>query len=162
MSSWGYKGYCEVWCEGSNDWIYPHLHEGADRMVELAHLNGDHTPLRRRALVRSWVKSGRAAASLPAEFRAGITGGQAVEHRLELALEHAQLGHLLVDLAYPPGQERAQAGPQGPALAGRPRNEQGGDVLQAHADALGPADERQLVQGRLVEHPVAVGCPPGR
>ena len=36
MSSWGYKGYSEVWLEGSNDWIYRHLHEGADRMVELA------------------------------------------------------------------------------------------------------------------------------
>jgi 1,4-alpha-glucan branching enzyme len=36
FSSWGYKGYCEVWLEGSNDWIYRHLHECADRMVELA------------------------------------------------------------------------------------------------------------------------------
>lgn len=27
FSSWGYKGYCEVWLEGSNDWIYRHLHE---------------------------------------------------------------------------------------------------------------------------------------
>jgi 1,4-alpha-glucan branching enzyme len=36
MSSWGYKGYHEVWLEGSNDWIYPHLHMMADRMVELA------------------------------------------------------------------------------------------------------------------------------
>ena len=27
MSSWGYKGYAEVWLEGSNDWIYRHLHE---------------------------------------------------------------------------------------------------------------------------------------
>jgi 1,4-alpha-glucan branching enzyme len=36
MSSWGYKGYNEVWLEGSNDWIYPHLHKAADRMVELA------------------------------------------------------------------------------------------------------------------------------
>ena len=36
LSSWGYKGYCEVWLEGSNDWIYRHLHEDADRMVELA------------------------------------------------------------------------------------------------------------------------------
>jgi 1,4-alpha-glucan branching enzyme len=35
MSSWGYKGYNEVWLEGSNDWIYPHLHMMADRMVEL-------------------------------------------------------------------------------------------------------------------------------
>jgi 1,4-alpha-glucan branching enzyme len=36
MSSWGYKGFNEVWLEGSNDWIYRHLHKAADRMVELA------------------------------------------------------------------------------------------------------------------------------
>ncbi len=36
MSSWGNKGYNEVWLEGSNDWVYPHLHKLADRMVELA------------------------------------------------------------------------------------------------------------------------------
>jgi 1,4-alpha-glucan branching enzyme len=35
-SSWGYKGYAEVWLDGSNDWIYPHLHKAADRMIELA------------------------------------------------------------------------------------------------------------------------------
>jgi 1,4-alpha-glucan branching enzyme len=50
MSSWGYKGYSEVWCEGSNDWIYRHLHEGADRMVELARNNPSPDALRRRAL----------------------------------------------------------------------------------------------------------------
>ncbi|NLY74216.1 MAG: DUF1957 domain-containing protein [Firmicutes bacterium] len=38
MSSWGYKGYNEVWLEGSNDWIYRHLHKAADRMVELAQI----------------------------------------------------------------------------------------------------------------------------
>lgn len=36
MSSWGYKGYAEVWLDGCNDWIYPHLHKAAERMVELA------------------------------------------------------------------------------------------------------------------------------
>ncbi len=36
MSSWGHKGYSEVWLNGSNDWIYPHLHIMGDRMVELA------------------------------------------------------------------------------------------------------------------------------
>jgi 1,4-alpha-glucan branching enzyme len=36
MSSWGYKGFNEVWLEGSNDWIYRHLHKTADLMVELA------------------------------------------------------------------------------------------------------------------------------
>jgi 1,4-alpha-glucan branching enzyme len=35
-SSWGYKGYAEVWLNGTNDWIYRHLHKAADRMVELA------------------------------------------------------------------------------------------------------------------------------
>src|SRR4029077_11436190 len=50
LSSWGYKGYCEVWLEGSNDWLYRHLHEIADRMVELAQRNSDPTPLQRRGL----------------------------------------------------------------------------------------------------------------
>ncbi|MBI4667400.1 MAG: DUF1957 domain-containing protein [Nitrospinae bacterium] len=35
-SSWGHKGYSEVWLDESNDWIYRHLHKAADRMVELA------------------------------------------------------------------------------------------------------------------------------
>lgn len=35
-ASWGYRGYNEVWLNGSNDWIYPHLHKAADQMVELA------------------------------------------------------------------------------------------------------------------------------
>lgn len=36
FSSWGYKGYAEVWLDGSNDWIYPHLHQMGVRMVEMA------------------------------------------------------------------------------------------------------------------------------
>jgi 1,4-alpha-glucan branching enzyme len=36
MSSWGYQGYNEVWLEGSNDWIYRHLHHAGSRMIELA------------------------------------------------------------------------------------------------------------------------------
>ncbi len=36
FSSWGYKGFSEVWLEGSNDWIYRHLHEASWRMKELA------------------------------------------------------------------------------------------------------------------------------
>ena len=35
-SSWGYKGYSEYWLEGSNDWIYRHLHRTSQRMTELA------------------------------------------------------------------------------------------------------------------------------
>ncbi len=35
-SSWGDKGYYEVWLNGENDWIYRHLHQGARRMIALA------------------------------------------------------------------------------------------------------------------------------
>ncbi|MDD5652786.1 MAG: DUF1957 domain-containing protein [Candidatus Omnitrophica bacterium] len=36
MSSWGWKGYSEMWLQGSNDWIYRHLHTSSYRMTELA------------------------------------------------------------------------------------------------------------------------------
>jgi len=49
-SSWGYKGYNEVWLEGTNDWIYRHLHIAADRMVELAHKYPNAQGTLRRAL----------------------------------------------------------------------------------------------------------------
>lgn len=35
-SSWGDKGYYEVWLSSSNDYIYRHLHKAADRMTEMA------------------------------------------------------------------------------------------------------------------------------
>ncbi|GAB4343509.1 MAG: DUF1957 domain-containing protein [Candidatus Abyssubacteria bacterium] len=50
MSSWGYKGYNEVWLEGSNDWIYRHLHKACARMTELAREHPNPDPLARRAL----------------------------------------------------------------------------------------------------------------
>jgi 1,4-alpha-glucan branching enzyme len=34
--SWGAGGFHEVWLNGSNDWIYPYLHAGAERMSALA------------------------------------------------------------------------------------------------------------------------------
>jgi 1,4-alpha-glucan branching enzyme len=36
LSSWGWKGYSEMWLQGSNDWIYRHLHKASLRMTELA------------------------------------------------------------------------------------------------------------------------------
>ena len=35
-SSWGDKGYYDVWLSGANDWIYRHLHKAEQRMVALA------------------------------------------------------------------------------------------------------------------------------
>jgi 1,4-alpha-glucan branching enzyme len=35
-SSWGNKGYWEVWLDHCNSWIYPHLHAAARRMTDAA------------------------------------------------------------------------------------------------------------------------------
>lgn len=40
QSSWGDKGYHEVWLNGTNDWIYRHLHIAQDRMKDLMHISG--------------------------------------------------------------------------------------------------------------------------
>lgn len=49
-SSWGWKGYHEYWLGGTNEWIYRHLHSGAERMIELAQQNANATGLVERAL----------------------------------------------------------------------------------------------------------------
>ena len=50
-SSWGHKGYWEVWLDDSNAWIYPHLHAASRRMTELARqYEKEASPLMDRAL----------------------------------------------------------------------------------------------------------------
>jgi len=49
-SSWGYKGYSDVWLEESNEWIYRHLHKAADRMVDMARRNSAANGVLKRAL----------------------------------------------------------------------------------------------------------------
>jgi 1,4-alpha-glucan branching enzyme len=50
LCSWGAGGYAGVWLDGSNDWIYRHLHKAAERMIALARDVRRPTPLERRAL----------------------------------------------------------------------------------------------------------------
>ena len=49
-SSWGHNGYNEVWLNGSNDWIYRHLHTASRRMEELTRRFPDPDALTLRAL----------------------------------------------------------------------------------------------------------------
>ncbi len=49
-SSWGWKGYHEVWLNGANDWIWRHLHKAGERMVELANTYPNADGLLQRAL----------------------------------------------------------------------------------------------------------------
>lgn len=50
LSSWGYQGYSEVWLNASNDWVYRHLNQAAERMVELARRYETPSETERRAL----------------------------------------------------------------------------------------------------------------
>ncbi|MGB4263587.1 MAG: 1,4-alpha-glucan branching protein domain-containing protein [Fervidobacterium sp.] len=50
-SSWGANGYNEVWLNGSNDWIYLHLHEMIERMTDMAKRHAEEKdPLKVRVL----------------------------------------------------------------------------------------------------------------
>ncbi len=49
-SSWGYKGYNEVWLNGTNDWVWGHVLEASRRMEALARFHETPSPLERRAL----------------------------------------------------------------------------------------------------------------
>ncbi len=50
QSSWGFGGYNEVWLEGSNDWVYRHTEQAAERMTQLANRFADAEGLELRAL----------------------------------------------------------------------------------------------------------------
>ncbi len=84
-SSWGYKGYNEVWLNGSNDWIYRHVHASADRMVELARRFPAANGLTRRALNQAARELLLAQAS---DWAFIMSRGTVVEYAVQRAREH--------------------------------------------------------------------------
>ena len=50
LCSWGANGYNDVWLDSSNDWIYRHLHQAAEKMTELATDYSAPDSLTKRAL----------------------------------------------------------------------------------------------------------------
>jgi 1,4-alpha-glucan branching enzyme len=52
-STWGWKGYNEVWLAGQNDWIYRHLHATADRLHALCRRYPSAEERTRRALTQA-------------------------------------------------------------------------------------------------------------
>ncbi len=50
QSSWGWKGYNEVWLQEANDWVYRHLHRATELMEGLVDLFPDPNPVEKRAL----------------------------------------------------------------------------------------------------------------
>jgi 1,4-alpha-glucan branching enzyme len=52
-SSWGHNGYYEVWLNGTNDWIYRHLHQASKRMEALAARKSAPGTLEHRAVTQA-------------------------------------------------------------------------------------------------------------
>jgi len=77
MSSWGWKGYSEMWLQGPNDWVYRHLHKASERMTELAEAHPAQTNGLNRA--RSTRRCGSCSW---AKFRLGVYHGHRHAHRL--------------------------------------------------------------------------------
>ncbi len=84
-SSWGYMGYNEVWLNGSNDWIYRHIHASADRMTELAGHFPAASGLTRRALNQAARELLLAQAS---DWPFIMSRGTVVEYAVRRAKEH--------------------------------------------------------------------------
>jgi len=87
MSSWGFKGYCEVWLEGSNDWIYRHLHKASERMVEMAERLPAANGLQRRALNQAARELLLAQSS---DWAFIMKTGTVVEYAVKRTTEHIQ------------------------------------------------------------------------
>ncbi len=50
MSSWGHKGYNEIWLNRSNNYIYRHIHKATERMISLADRFSEAKGVLQRAL----------------------------------------------------------------------------------------------------------------
>ena len=93
-SSWGFKGYQEVWLSSANDWIYAHLHHAADRMVALARRHPDAQGLVRRALDQAARELLLAQSS---DWAFIIARGTVVDYAVRRTTEHLQRFRRLAD-----------------------------------------------------------------
>lgn len=95
MSSWGDKGYNDVWLNSGNDWIYRHLIKGAQRMVELSNKFPKADGLLQRAL-------NQAARELvlmqSSDWAFLMTVGTAKEYSTKRTQEHIKRFNSLYDM----------------------------------------------------------------
>ncbi len=97
FSSWGTKGYSEVWLDSSNDWVYRHVHKAVERMSELVARFPDGSGLKQRALNQAARETLLAQASdWPFIMRAGTAVPYAVsrvkDHVANVAHVYDSLG----------------------------------------------------------------------
>ncbi len=89
ISSWGNKGFHEVWLNDRNDWIYPHLHRAAGMLEGLAKGKARENGLKQRAFNQAIRELLLAQAS---DWAFMINAGTMVDYASKRAKEHlAQL-----------------------------------------------------------------------
>jgi 1,4-alpha-glucan branching enzyme len=85
-SSWGDKGYYDVWLNGSNDWVYRHLHFMADKMTELADRFHNSTDMTLERILNQMARELLLAQSSDWAFL--MTTKTAVEYSTKRTKEH--------------------------------------------------------------------------
>ena len=107
----------------------------------------------RRALAGARVDVATAVGT--AAIRPGAGGVEAGQDPLQLTLERRLVGDLAAQLADPAAHERTELVLERFAFAGEPGLDQGGHVVEAHPEPLGPPDEREPLDGAVVVEAVA-------
>ena len=107
LSSWGYKGYSEVWLEGSNDWIWRHVHRATGRMIELANAYPDAPPHLGRVLNQAARELLLAQAS---DWAFIMKTGTSVDYARRRTVEHLAAFWRLRAAAWPPGAAQGAGG----------------------------------------------------
>ncbi len=92
LSSWGQHGYCGVWLDPSNDWIYNHLHRATERMIRLARAHPDEKGWTRRALDQCAREVLLAQSS---DFPFMMKMGTTVDYAVRRVREHLEAAHEL-------------------------------------------------------------------
>ena len=92
LSSWGTKGYSEVWLDGSNDWIYRHVHKAIERMAELNGRFPSEAGLKRRALNQA---AREALLAMASDWPFIMRAGTAVPYAVRRVKDHvANVAHV--------------------------------------------------------------------
>jgi len=85
-SSWGDKGYYDVWLNTGNDWIYRHLHYMSDKMVDLAkYYHSTKDDFKKRCLNQMARELFLAQSS---DWAFLVTTGTAIDYAVQRTKEH--------------------------------------------------------------------------
>jgi 1,4-alpha-glucan branching enzyme len=85
-SSWGDKGYLEVWIDKHNSWIYPRLHAATQRMTKLAAAHNDDSTEQTDRVLKQLARELLLAQSSDWAFL--MRSGTAREYATKRALDH--------------------------------------------------------------------------